>query len=619
MQAFSSHAQAAGKTVSSRVASLLFRARSRRRDRLGNCGAPGFNLIPTPGVIGPIPSEPFSSPTNNYTFFASDIALASHGYVEEEFYMKGMANAYDAPANTPATPPSTLANVVTPNIPYTTRITVRRPVDPARFNGTVLVEWFNVTDNFDGEYFWVQAQQDIVRQGYAYIGVSAQNNGIAANLGLKAFSPTRYNVLNVNARGGNCCTADRLSYDIFSQTAKAAYAAPAVMKGLTVKNVIGIGMSQSGSRLGVYTNYIHMRAPIFDAFLIQVATPAIRDDLPAPLIKVLSETEASSGNLNADQPDTALRKTYWIAGSNHGDQTQRMGRNAVRIRDLGLQNTPNDSCGPGGATPTRTRTPFRHVLNAAVFHLKQQIELGVQPPSGPGFVRASGSPNAGVLRDSLGNAVGAIRLAHMDVPTARANGTECALIGAWVPFTTAQLQALYPTHADYVAKVTAAVNASVAAGFVLPADAAEDDRRAEASVTGTGMECGLLCRSSSHYRADFSSTGLLRDNTVYLNIKNGGDLIAAVDAAHTFTAAGYSTTGAAAKDNFAKAAAELQRYLALVQTAQSQGRLTETGADGAVVAGAEHHRRSAAAVGVGSRSGIPCRMASPSTTHRPPR
>jgi hypothetical protein len=26
----------------------------------------------------------------------------------------------------------------------------------------------------------------------------------------------------------------------------------------------------------VYTNYIHMIAPIYDAFIIQVATPAIR-------------------------------------------------------------------------------------------------------------------------------------------------------------------------------------------------------------------------------------------------------------------------------------------------------------------------------------------------------
>ena len=580
MLALTRSAQRRGKMMSSWLARLLIAGGVVAAAGSANAVPPGFNLIPTPGVVGPIPNEDFSSPTNNYTFFATDIALASHGYVEEEFYLKGIANAYNAPANTPATPPTTLASVVTPNIPYKTRITVRRPVDPAKFNGTVLVEWFNVTDNFDGEYFWVQAQQDIVRQGYAYIGVSAQDNGISnASLGLKTFSPTRYGILDVNARNASCCTQDRLSYDIFSQTAKAAYTSPLLLKGLTVRNVIGIGMSQSGSRLGVYTNYIHMRAPIYDAFIIQVATPAIRDDLPAPLIKVLSETEASSGNLNADQPDTALRKTYWIAGSNHGDQTQRMGRNAVRIRDLGLQNTPNDSCGPGGSTPTRTRTPFRHVLNAAVYHLKRQVEFGVQPPSGPRFLRASSAPNAGVLRDAAGNAVGAIRLAHMDVPTARANGTECALIGAWVPFTTAQLQALYPTHDDYVAKVTAAVNASVAAGFVLPADAAETIAEAQASVTGTGLECGLLCRSSSHYRADFSSTGLLRDNTVYLNIKSGGDLIAAVDAAHVFTALGYSTTGAVAADNFSKAKTELQRYLQLLQTAQSEGRLTATGAD----------------------------------------
>ena len=200
MPAFSPQAQRAGRTISSRLAALLIVIGVAAATGTANSAPPGFNLIPTPGIIGPIPSEDFSSPTNNYTFFATDIALASHGYVEEEFYMKGMANAYNAPANTPATPPSTLANVVTPNIPYTTRIVVRRPIDPAKFNGTVLVEWFNVTDNFDGEYFWVQAQQDIVRQGYAYIGVSAQNNGISnATLGLKAFSPTRYNVLNVNA------------------------------------------------------------------------------------------------------------------------------------------------------------------------------------------------------------------------------------------------------------------------------------------------------------------------------------------------------------------------------------------------------------------------------------
>jgi hypothetical protein len=281
---------------------------------------------------------------------------------------------------------------------------VRRPTDPAKFNATVVVEWFNVTDNFDGEYFWVQAHHLLVRDGYAYIGISAQDNGISNTaLGLKTFSPTRYGSLNVTGNGGSCCTGDRLSYDIFSQAAKAAYAVPLVLGGLQVKNTIGIGMSQSGSRMGAYADYIHLLAPMYDALIMQVATGAIRNDVGIPLIKVLSETESSSGNLNNDQPDTFFRKTYWIAGSNHGDSTQRIGRTSVRLRDLGPANTSNDSCGTVssnqiyGDTPTRTRTTFRHVLSAAVHHLKQQIEHGVEPPNGPRFARASTASNAPAL------------------------------------------------------------------------------------------------------------------------------------------------------------------------------------------------------------------------------
>jgi hypothetical protein len=545
-----------------------------------NAAPPTARQIPTPTVIGPLSGEAFSSPAKNYTFFASDIALASHGYVEEEFYLEGKANAYDTPVSTPATPPTALAKVTTADVPYKTRMVVRRPSDPAKFNGTVLVEWLNVTDGFDGEYFWVQAHPYVVRAGYAYIGLSAQDNGISnAKTGLKSFSTARYGSLDVTGAGSACCAEDKLSYDIFSQAAKAAYAVPAVLKGLTVKNAIGIGMSQSGRRLGVYANYVHMKAPIYDALLMQVLNPVVRDDLPTPVIKVLSESEAKDDSLKQAQPDTPTRRTYWIAGTAHGDTIQRTGRNGVRLRDLGLAKTPNDSCGPNGATPTRSRTPLRHVLNAAVHHLKQQIEHGTQPPSGAAFKRASDAADAPIMRDDLGNAVGGIRLAHAQVPTARANGSECGLVGAWVPFGTKQLQALYPTHEAYVAKVKTAVAASVADGFVLPEDAAETIAEAEASVVGTGQECGTLCLDRSHYRPDFSSTGLLRETTVYYNIRDGKDLVDAVDAAHRLVAAGDSAAGAAAKQNYELAANELRRYGKLLEAAKSEGRVTTTAAD----------------------------------------
>jgi hypothetical protein len=52
-------------------------------------------------------------------------------------------------------------------------------------------------------------------------------------------------------------------------------------------------------------------------------------------------------------------------------------------------------------------------------------------------------------------------------------GLICSLLGTTTPFSAARLAALYPTHAAFVARWTAAVNADVAAGFIRPADATQ--------------------------------------------------------------------------------------------------------------------------------------------------
>jgi hypothetical protein len=46
----------------------------------------------------------------------------------------------------------------------------------------------------------------------------------------------------------------------------------------------------------------------------------------------------------------------------------------------------------------------------------------------------------------------------------------CRIGGHEKPFDKARLKGLYPTHADYVAKVTASVEANVKAGFIVPED-----------------------------------------------------------------------------------------------------------------------------------------------------
>ncbi len=62
--------------------------------------------------------------------------------------------------------------------PYTTRFVVIRPSDPAKFNGTLLVEWFNVTAGQDALADWMVAHCESLRRGYAWVGVSAQKVGV---------------------------------------------------------------------------------------------------------------------------------------------------------------------------------------------------------------------------------------------------------------------------------------------------------------------------------------------------------------------------------------------------------------------------------------------------------
>jgi hypothetical protein len=75
-----------------------------------------------------------------------------------------------------------------------------------------------------------------------------------------------------------------------------------------------------------------------------------------------------------------------------------------------------------------------------------------------------------------------VRLPEVDVPTATYTpdnsprnpfdiaGLACSIGGVTEPFTEQQLQQLYPTHDDYVAKYKAASEKAVASGVLLEED-----------------------------------------------------------------------------------------------------------------------------------------------------
>ena len=46
-------------------------------------------VVPNPTVTGPIPGVTPGDPSHNYPFFATDVDLASRGYIEQEFFIEG--------------------------------------------------------------------------------------------------------------------------------------------------------------------------------------------------------------------------------------------------------------------------------------------------------------------------------------------------------------------------------------------------------------------------------------------------------------------------------------------------------------------------------------------------
>jgi hypothetical protein len=100
-----------------------------------------------PAVQGPIAStaEP-GDPSHNYVFYSTPMDLKKVGYVEQEFFINGIAKRFTATAPNPASPIG--------EMPYKTRIVIRRPSNPRQFSGVVVVDWQNVTAGHDIDTEW---------------------------------------------------------------------------------------------------------------------------------------------------------------------------------------------------------------------------------------------------------------------------------------------------------------------------------------------------------------------------------------------------------------------------------------------------------------------------------
>jgi Alpha/beta hydrolase domain len=429
--------------------------------------------VPTPAVTGPV-----TAGSRGFGFTASAVDLRSHGYAEEEFFFAGTAHTFTSAQ--PLTSDGRWQTAPAAPAAYKSRLVVRAPIDPRRFNGTVIVEWLNVSGQRDIDVDWDYGYSQLLADGFAYVGVTAQVVGIRA---LTAWDPARYGSLTI--------PSDDYSYDVFSQAGAAVLStgADSPLRGLRVRNVIADGESQSAGRLTTYVNGVAPAAKVFDGYLIHSNGAAgaplsgtqrapvptlLRTDLNRPVLNFETETDVL-GHLPARQADDRDHRLWEAAGTAHVDNDT--------LTLIGFQDhrqTPPDIDPACAARPDIA--PEAYLFDAAYAALDTWVRTGRAPAPAPRMrITADGT---GLARDARGNALGGIRLPQIEVPTATLTGTGntaadanpnsrfCILFGTTTGFSPATLAELYPTHAGYVRAFTAATAALVRQGFLLPADAA---------------------------------------------------------------------------------------------------------------------------------------------------
>lgn len=85
-----------------------------------------------PSIEGPIKVTEKSHPFCAMEYSRTPLKLEEYGYLEEEYFLTGHANIYD-------TDETDEVVVFKQNLPYKTRILVRRPQDCRKYSGRVYV------------------------------------------------------------------------------------------------------------------------------------------------------------------------------------------------------------------------------------------------------------------------------------------------------------------------------------------------------------------------------------------------------------------------------------------------------------------------------------------------
>lgn len=421
--------------------------------------------------------------------------LADVGFVQEEFFLSGTASSFrnvgelGRDGRWEAEPAE--------EADYRTRVVVYRPASEQEFSGTVFVEWLNVTAGFDVPAGWGAGHVEALRQGHAWVNVSAQIVGIEGSegstlpLALKLADPERYGDLNH--------PGDSFSYDIFTQVSAAVRdtSPEGIMAGFEASVLIAGGESQSASRLLTYINAVQPLYGGYDAFLVdsrynssqplsqppqaEIGAPdqvTFRDDLPFPTINFQGETDVIGlGAVDERQPDSDNFRLWEVAGVAHNDNYQLVtGRTDVgEGAEVAVVVENTSVLGAIECERPLNSGAYPWVYMAALNGLENWVRDDIPAPEAERI--STLDDDSDYLYDDVGNVLGGVRSPYLDAPAARLSGefngegSGCRLSGTTTLLDAVTMATLYVDRQGYVDAVADAADEAVTNGFLLEADA----------------------------------------------------------------------------------------------------------------------------------------------------
>ena len=393
---------------------------------------------PVPRVSGPITGPGLMYPNPSVSVVATAVKVEDFPYITEEFFVSGTIN----------------------EVPYTTRIIVRRPRDVKAFSGTVVSEALHAGGR---SLIFEWSRLSILTRNHMFVEIVHSPANI--NL-LKGFNADRYASLAIAAGQTN---------EVLAQAGRLIKSKTGPFAPYDVKRVTLMGTSASSGTvrgyLGVHVNLrMPDESPIFDGFLLTSTngnTPLPIVD--APMIQMPTQTEvvtwAEAGiayrRPDSDTPGNRFR-LYEVAGMPHNNSRE----------SPAFQNDP--------CTLPVTDFPAGAFTALALNHLIEWIANDKTPPRAPYIAVDQNPANDGshLALDEFGNAKGGIRNIWVDVPVAthgvfgkgktQATDRLCQLAGTEVPLPDATLRKLYPNKDAYVSRANRRLAELIAEGWFLP-------------------------------------------------------------------------------------------------------------------------------------------------------